>query len=104
MSPEKQWQYHRLGKMSRRGFLRGAAAFTITEPVWTRARKSQANRQVQPVLTYVGTYSSRQGPEGAIGHGEGIYLFEMSPATGALVQREVFGNDSNPAWLAFDSS
>ncbi|HEV8129687.1 MAG TPA: lactonase family protein [Acidobacteriota bacterium] len=104
MSPEVQWQFHGLGKISRRGFLRSAAAFAMTEPVLTRARKSQANRKMRPVLTYIGTYSSRQGPEGAIGHGEGIYLFEMNPATGALAQREVFRSDSNPAWLAFDPS
>jgi len=28
----------------------------------------------------------------------------MNPATGVLVQRELFPDDSNPAWLAFDPS
>ncbi len=105
MSPEElQWQRRNLGKTSRRGFLSGAAAFAIAKPAFTRARKNQANREMQSVLTYVGSYSSPQGPEGAIGRGQGIYLFELSPATGALVQREVFPNDSNPAWLALDPS
>lgn len=55
-----------------------------------------------PVLLYVGTYSSPQGPEGSKGRGQGIYLFEMNPANGALTQREVFADASNPSWLALD--
>src|SRR5580704_3319175 len=53
-----------------------------------------------PVLAYVGTYSSPDGPEGSKGRGQGIYLFEMNPATGALTQREVIPNDANPSCLA----
>ena len=53
---------------------------------------------------YVATYSSPQGPEGSQGRGKGIYLFEMDPATGGLNQRELFPNDSNPSWLAFNPS
>lgn len=56
------------------------------------------------MLAYVGTYSSPEGPEGSAGKGQGIYLFEVNQSTGALHQREVFKNDSNPAWLAFDPS
>lgn len=57
-----------------------------------------------PVLAYAGTYSSPEGPEGSKGYGEGIYLFEMNPATGALKRRELFRNGSNPSWLALDAS
>src|SRR5580700_3460761 len=57
-----------------------------------------------PILAYVGTYSSPQGPEGSRGNGQGIYLFEMNPATGALTQRAVFPSNANPSWLAFDPS
>ncbi len=53
-------------------------------------------------LAYVGTYSNPQGPEGSKGNGQGIYLFEMDPSTGALKFRELFQNDSNPSWLALD--
>ena len=53
-----------------------------------------------PILAYVGTYSSPEGPEGSKGNGQGIYLFQMDPATGALTQRDLFPNDSNPSWLA----
>jgi 6-phosphogluconolactonase (cycloisomerase 2 family) len=96
--------HNRLGKSSRRQFLKSAAAFTLAEPIFTPVGKHLANRNTQPVLAYVGTYSSPEGPEGAIGHGQGIYLFEMNPASGALLQREVFPNDSNPSWLALDPS
>ena len=105
MSPDELKRKRRnFCKTSRRGFLRGAAAFAIARPAFTTARTGPVSRETQSVLTYVGSYSSPQGPEGAIGRGQGIYLFEMNPATGALVQREVFPNDSNPAWLAFDPS
>src|SRR5579859_130065 len=97
-------QLNPLGQTSRRGFLKGAAAFSIAKPDFTLAPKSRANRERQSAFAYVGSYSSPQGPEGAIGRGQGIYLFEMNPATGALVQREVFPDDSNPAWLAFNPS
>ncbi|HEY1217058.1 MAG TPA: beta-propeller fold lactonase family protein, partial [Bryobacteraceae bacterium] len=55
-------------------------------------------------LAYVGTYSSPQGPEGSKGRGQGVYVFEMNLSTGALSQREVFEDGSNPAWLALDPS
>jgi 6-phosphogluconolactonase len=56
------------------------------------------------VLLYVGTYSSPDGPEGSKGNGQGIYLFEMDPATGSLAQHDLVRNDSNPSWLALDHS
>jgi 6-phosphogluconolactonase len=63
-------------------------------------QSSRSNRR----LAYIASYSSPQGPEGSKGYGKGIYLFEMDPATGMLAQRDLFPNDSNPSWLAFDSS
>ena len=79
---------------SRRGFLKSAALLASVPP-------RPANSSI---LAYVGTYSSPQGPEGAKGRGQGIYLFEMSPATGALKLRQLFADPSNPAWLALDAS
>src|SRR3989442_6641908 len=61
-------QCHRLGKSSRREFLRGAAAIALTGRGFMSLGR--------PVLAYVGTYSSPQGPEGAIGRGQGIYLLD----------------------------
>ena len=77
-------QYRRPSKNSRREFLRGGVALALTEPAFMRIGKNQTGRTMRSVLAYVGTYSSPQGPEGAIGHGKGIYLLEMNPATGAL--------------------
>lgn len=74
---------------SRREFLAAAAA----------AGTSLAAAQ-GPVLAYAGTYSAPVGAEGAPGRGEGIYLLEMNPATGALAKRAVFPNPANPSCLA----
>src|SRR5438067_12377845 len=92
------------GKRSRREFLRSATAIAVAHPIIAFVQKGAAKRGVPPVLAYVGSYSSPQGPEGAIGHGHGIYLLEMDPATGDLRQRDVFRTDANPSWLAFDPS
>lgn len=81
------------GTSTRRGFLATAAL-----PVVALAQREG------PQLAYVGTYTSPQGPEGSKGNGLGIYLFEVDRATGALSQREILANGSNPAWLAFDAS
>ena len=92
------------GKTSRREFVRSAAALAVAHPIFALVQKGEAKRGVGQVLVYVGSYSSPQGPEGAVGHGQGIYLLEMDPAAGALRQRDVFPNDANPSWLAFDPS
>jgi len=68
------------------------------------ARAQQKKAGGQPILLYVGTYSSPQGPEGSRGRGEGIYLFEMDPATGNLRQRDLFRAGNNPSCLALDPS
>jgi 6-phosphogluconolactonase (cycloisomerase 2 family) len=97
-------QHHRLSKSSRREFLEGAVVLALTEPAFVRVGKNQTSRKMPSVLAYVGSYSSPQGPEGTICHGQGIYLLEMDAATGALRQREVFPSDFNPSWLALDPS
>jgi len=56
----------------------------------------------KPMRAYVGTYSSPQGPEGSKGRGSGIYLFEMDPTSGALTQRSVYKDGSNPSWIALN--
>ncbi len=77
-------------RLSRRSFLQSAAAM--------------AAQNRSSVLAYVGTNSSPQGPDGSQGNGQGIYLFEMNPSTGALTQRELTSNSSSPTWLAFNPS
>jgi 6-phosphogluconolactonase (cycloisomerase 2 family) len=75
------------------------AAAGASLPAVARALAAPADR---PQLAYVGSYSSPQGPEGSKGYGRGIYLLEMDPASGALVQRELFANGANPSWLALN--
>jgi len=84
---------------SRRTFLKKTA--TLAAGAWLPPVPRSPS---QSVLAYVATYSSPQGPEGSPGRGKGIYLFEMDPSTGALYERAVFVNDSNPSCLAFDRS
>jgi 6-phosphogluconolactonase len=92
------------GQTSRRGFVKALAALSVAGRSGALARPHSLNPADGPRLAYVGTFSSPQGPEGARGRGQGIYLFEMNPATGALTQRELFAREDNPAWLAFDPS
>ena len=83
--------------------LRGAAGLAVA-PSSLALAGGQAGASKGPSLAYVGTYSAPQGGEGGRGKGLGIHLFEVNPATGALVQRKVFADDMNPSWLAFDPS
>jgi 6-phosphogluconolactonase (cycloisomerase 2 family) len=91
-----------LGKTSRRGFLKGAAALGAAAPLPGRAQQNQAGSGAGRVFAYVGSYSRRQGPDNSIGRGQGIYIFEMSPADGALIPREIIRKDTNPSFTAFD--
>jgi 6-phosphogluconolactonase (cycloisomerase 2 family) len=86
---------------SRRDFMKRAAA-GLSVAAGARAQQKKASNG--PVLAYVGTYSSPQGPEGSRGRGEGIYLFEMDPVNGNWKQREVFPESMNPSCLALDPS
>ncbi len=85
-----------LERNSRREFLASAATLA--------AATTSMALQREPVLAYVGTYSAPVGAEGAPGRGKGIYLFEMNPSTGALVERAVFPNPDNPSCLALNAS
>src|SRR5215472_1240071 len=91
------------GKTSRRRFLKGVAALGAAAPALAQAQQSHAGSARHTVFAYVGSYSLPQGPDGSVGRGQGIYLFEMNPATGALTQREVFRRDTNPSFMALDS-
>jgi 6-phosphogluconolactonase len=104
---ESPLQHNLLSKASRRNFLKTAPAFAIAgsaiaSGLQSEGKETQSPRR--PRLLYVGTYSSQQGPEGSIGRGRGIHLFEMNYSTGALTPREIFANSSNPSWLALHPS
>jgi len=91
-----------LEKTSRRGFLKGAAALGAAAPGLARTQQNQAGSGHNRIFAYVGSYSRPQGPDNSIGRGQGIYIFEMNPADGALVQREVIRRDTNPSFTACD--
>ena len=92
------------GRTSRRRFLKGAVALGVAARGLAQVPQSHADSAHHPIFAYVGTYSLPQGPDASVGRGEGIYLFEMNPATGALAQRELFRRDTNPSCLTIDSS
>jgi 6-phosphogluconolactonase (cycloisomerase 2 family) len=94
---------HPVDQSSRRDFLKGTIALASTRTLRTLAQPGRANPVNGPILAYVASYSSPQGPEGSKGNGQGIYLFQMDPSTGTLSQRELFADDSNPSWLALDA-
>ncbi|HET9178795.1 MAG TPA: lactonase family protein [Terriglobia bacterium] len=93
-------------KPSRRRFLKSAAAIALAGPALACGPDSgvkegaTAARSGKPRLLCVGTYSSPAGPEGSPGRGQGVYLFEMDSASGALTQRGLVENPRNPSWLA----
>jgi 6-phosphogluconolactonase (cycloisomerase 2 family) len=101
--PQRGVEWPPFGKTSRRRFLKGAAALGVAAPAFREAPQGPADSIPHAIFAYVGTYSLPQGPDGSVGRGQGIYLFEMNPATGALIQRELIRKDTNPSFLAFDS-
>ena len=90
----------RWGAVSRRTFLTGAVTTVGIGGALAQGRRSQAKAAPGQILLYVGTYSSQEGPEDSRGRGEGIYLFQVNAANGALQRLGVFANTSNPSCLA----
>ena len=82
--------------VNRRDILKHAGLLAGASPLFSQS-------SARP-LAYVASYSSPQGPEGSKGRGEGIYLFEQNPVTGALTRRDLFPSADNPSWLTFDAA
>lgn len=78
---------------SRRTFLKGAAALAVAQSAAGWAQIT-AGRD----FAYVGTYTSPGG------NGEGIYLYQFDPGTGALSHRELVAQTPNPSWIAIHPS
>ena len=70
----------------RRAFLKALAIMSAS-----------ANAQNRPLRLYIAAYA-------APGNGQGIHLFEMNPATGALTARGVTKSDRNAGCLAINAS
>jgi 6-phosphogluconolactonase (cycloisomerase 2 family) len=81
---------------SRREFIKAASTMVVSAQVSVRPRVIFRPAGAA-ALAYVGTYSSPRS-----GQGQGIHIFGVNPATGALSPKEVFPDNTNPTWLAFD--
>ncbi len=90
-----------LQSLSRRSFLKTAAALAVARGVTGIARASADDPNAKPVLAYVGTYT---GAEGAGGNGEGIYLFHVNSVTGELSGKELAARTPSPSWIAIHPS
>ena len=91
----------RSGETSRRNFLKRAAALGPGASAFAEATPGRAGGTV---LVYVGSYTLPAGPDGMIGRGAGIYIFELDPATGALKRRELIKRNTNPSFMAYDAA
>lgn len=94
--PKQQHErnYTRL-RVSRRDFLKGAAATAVASSMVGTVFAQRSGK----TFAYVGTYT---GAIGNGGNGEGIYLFELNPSTGALTKIKLAAETASPSWLAID--
>jgi 6-phosphogluconolactonase len=88
-------------KTSRRNFLKTAAALGTGAPAFAESVQGQDGGTV---LVYVGSYTLPAGPDGMIGRGAGIYIFELNPDTGDLKLRELIKRDTNPSLMVYDAA
>ena len=107
--------------VSRRSFLKAAAALAATAPLPGEARAQTAGDNAQPaedgaqtagggapLMAYVGTFSSplRDVLPTQVdlppGNGRGIHLFEVDRGTGALAPRGTFDLGTSPSCLALN--
>lgn len=84
--------------LSRRGFLKGAAALSIASSVPAIAQSSKHSGKT---FAYVGCYTDAPG-DGS--NGKGIYLFEMDRETGALKPLKLAAKTASPSWLSLHPS
>ncbi len=82
--------------LSRRRFLQSAAALTVAHTMPAIAQS--LGTSPTHTLAYVGTYTGKDG------NGEGIYLFNFHPGTGALTNRRLVAHTPNPSWIAIHPS
>lgn len=86
------------GVYSRRYFLNSSATLAFAHSRAGVAVSSFSQVKSDRVLAYVGTYT------GSGNNGEGIYLFEMNPQTGALSHRRLVARAASPSWIAIHPS
>ena len=88
--------------LTRRTFTKTAA--TCLSAAASAPMVLSRNTSAQPQLLFVATYSAVAGPEGSVGRGQGICVFEMDRVSGVIRQREIAPNSSNPSCLAISPS
>jgi 6-phosphogluconolactonase (cycloisomerase 2 family) len=96
-------------KPSRRAFLKTTTALAGTLPL-TRSLARQQRRVAQPLLAYVGTFSSplRDTLPTQVdlppGNGRGIHLFEVDRTTGAMTPRDTVEMGTSPSCLTANAA
>src|SRR5687767_12721455 len=94
--------------LSRRSFLKASAVFAGGAPFLNAARKPSLPRRNQPLIAYVGTFSSplRDMLPTQVdlppGNGRGIHLYEVNRSTGALAPSGVYESGTSPNCLAIN--
>jgi len=86
--------------LSRRGFLKGAAALSIASSMPAIAQNNSSTRNGR-TFAYVGCYT---GAVGDGSNGKGIYLFEMDRHTGVLSPVKLAAEAASPSWLSLHPS
>ena len=90
-----------LATLSRRGFLKSAAALALVHPSFGDAESAAAPIKNGKLFAYVGTYTNALDSRA---NGEGIYLFEMDPHTGELSNGKSIVKSPNPTWIVIHPS
>ena len=95
---------------SRRSFLTTSIALTGITPLATRTLQAQSNDDTQPLIAYVGTFSSplRDMLPTQVdlppGNGRGIHIFHINRATGAMSPAGIYEMGTSPSCLALNAS
>src|SRR5438270_13454582 len=92
MESKKQNTQDSVGSVSRRSLLKGAAVLAAARP-GSALDDDDGRGATGTIHAYVGSYTP---------NGQGIYLFQVNLATGALTLIKVFPSTTNPSWIAFD--
>lgn len=96
--------------VSRRSFLKAAAALAGSAPFLAGVINSQSATTKAPLMAYVGTFSSplRDVLPTQVdlppGNGRGIHVFDVDRATGALTPSGVFELGTSPSCLALNAA
>ena len=96
--------------ISRRSFLKAAAALAGGGPMFTSVLNAQEGVAKGPLVAYVGTYSSPlhnvrpTQVDLPPGNGRGIHLFQVDRATGAMSPWGVYEQGTSPSCLALNAA